>query len=127
MTESSHPRRSSSCPSPESPTERRIVPAGQPARPWYTARVRRLLSVAVLVLVAWVGLAAAEPAAAEPGGTEESAPHGRSSFWGSDQPSKGGSYRYRLLGIGIGLAAVTGFIMWRLVRRASAERAAANR
>lgn len=79
------------------------------------------------MLVACVGLAAAEPAGTEPDSTEESAPHGRSSFWGSDQPSKGGAYRYRLLGIGVGLAAVTGFVMWRLVRRASAQRAAANR
>lgn len=84
--------------------------------------MRRLLSVALFVLVAWVGLAAAQPAS-----SEEEVPVGRSSFWGANQPAQNGAYRYRLLGIGIGLASVTGFVMWRLVRRAAAQRAAANR
>lgn len=90
--------------------------------------MRRLLGIAVLVLVATFGIAAADPA--DPNSSDEaeqSQPVGRSSFWGANQPSKGGAYRYRLLGIGIGLAGITGFVMWRLVRRASAERAAMNR
>jgi hypothetical protein len=36
----------------------------------------------------------------------------------------GGAYRWRLLGIGVVLCAITGFGMLRLVKRANAERAA---
>jgi hypothetical protein len=50
-------------------------------------------------------------------------PRGRSSFWGSSEPSPHGAYRWRLLGIGIAVLGVTGLVMVRLVRRANKERA----
>lgn len=48
---------------------------------------------------------------------------GRSSFWGSNKPAKGGAYRWRLLGIGVVLLGGTGLLMLRMIRRASEERA----
>ncbi|MDX2089053.1 MAG: hypothetical protein SFX73_14445 [Kofleriaceae bacterium] len=57
------------------------------------------------------------------GYTQPSKPSG---FWGSGQPSKGGAYRWRMLGIGVGLLGVTGFVMLRLVKRASKERDASR-
>ena len=45
-----------------------------------------------------------------------------SGFWGTTQRAKGGAYRWKLLGIGIVLAAVTGAVMLRLVRRANSQR-----
>lgn len=47
-----------------------------------------------------------------------------SGFWTSTRPAEGGRYKWRLLGLGVGIAGVTGFFMVRLVRRASAERKA---
>ena len=49
---------------------------------------------------------------------------GRSGFWTSRRPAVGGAYRWRLLGLGVVLAGLTGFGMLRLVRKANAERAA---
>jgi hypothetical protein len=49
---------------------------------------------------------------------------GPSGFWTSPHASKHGAYRYRLLLIGLGLVLITGVVTWRLVKRASAERAA---
>ncbi|MBA2544181.1 MAG: hypothetical protein H0V17_31340, partial [Deltaproteobacteria bacterium] len=46
---------------------------------------------------------------------------GRSGFWTSRKPAKGGAYRWRLLGIGLGLIALTGGGMVLLVRRAKRE------
>lgn len=40
-----------------------------------------------------------------------------SGFWTSPVPSRGGAYRYRMLGIGIALAALTGLITMRVLRR----------
>jgi len=82
-------------------------------------------SFVLVIALALAGMTATS--FADPDDTEEAAPQGRSSFWGSNQPARNGAYRYRLLGIGVGLAAVTGFVMWRLVKRAAAQRAAANR
>lgn len=50
-----------------------------------------------------------------------------SGFWGSTRKSEGGAYRYRLLGIGIVLATITGLLMLRAVKRANAERAIRSR
>lgn len=47
-----------------------------------------------------------------------------SGFWTSNRPAEGGAYRWRLLGIGVGLLAVTGFVTLRLVRRANRQRIA---
>jgi hypothetical protein len=49
---------------------------------------------------------------------------GRSGFWTSRRPANGGPYRWRLLGIGAGLALLSGAGMLALVRRANAQRAA---
>jgi hypothetical protein len=45
-----------------------------------------------------------------------------SGFWTSNKPAEGGSYRWRLLGIGVGLIGITGFVMFRLVKKADKER-----
>ena len=45
-----------------------------------------------------------------------------SGFWTSNAPAVGGAYRWRLLGLGVVIAAVTGYGMLRLIRRANAER-----
>ena len=47
-----------------------------------------------------------------------------SGFWTSPHPAKGGAYRWRMMAIGGGLLAITGYVMWRLVKKASAERMA---
>ncbi len=80
----------------------------------------------VLVLALVIGGLAAT-SSAEPPTTHEIIYTRPSGFWTNPNPAVGGSYRWRLLGIGVGLAAITGFGMWRLVRRANAQRAAANR
>ena len=71
-----------------------------------------------------LAIAAAAPAAgAEPPTTHEILSARPSGFWTSNRPAQGGAYRWRLLGIGVVIAAVTGYGMLRLVKRASAERA----
>lgn len=47
-----------------------------------------------------------------------------SGFWTSNAPAVNGAYRYRLLGIGVVIAAITGYGMLRLVKRANADREA---
>jgi hypothetical protein len=47
-----------------------------------------------------------------------------SGFWTNPRPAKGGAYRWRMMAVGGVLLAGTGYMMLRLVRRASAERAA---
>jgi hypothetical protein len=84
--------------------------------------VRQLVGSFALVLVTCLGLAAAEPPT-----THEIVYTRPSGFWTSTRPAVGGAYRWRLLGIGCGLALLTGFGMLTLVRRANAQRAAANR
>lgn len=49
---------------------------------------------------------------------------GRSGFWSTPNVPGSGAYRWRLLYLGIGLAAVSGGGMFLLVRRANAQRAA---
>lgn len=63
-------------------------------------------------------------ASAEPPTTHEIIYTRPSGFWTSNRPAVGGAYRWRLLGIGVVIAAITGYGMLRLVRRANAERAA---
>lgn len=45
-----------------------------------------------------------------------------SGFWTSNAPAVNGAYRWRLLGLGVVIAAITGYGMLRLVKRANAER-----
>ena len=66
---------------------------------------------------------AAPAARAEPPNTHEIIYTRPSGFWTSNRPAVGGAYRWRLLGIGVVIAALTGYGMLRLVRRANAERA----
>jgi hypothetical protein len=47
-----------------------------------------------------------------------------SGFWTSNAPAVNGAYRWRLLGIGVVIAAITGYGMLRLVKRANADREA---
>jgi hypothetical protein len=85
---------------------------------------RRLLRLCVVVFVLGLALAGAAPlASAEPPNTHEIIYTRPSGFWTSNRPAVGGAYRWRLLGIGVVVGAVTGYAMLRLVRRANAERA----
>jgi hypothetical protein len=85
----------------------------------------RLVRCALLALAIGVAFAVVPPAAAgaEPPTTHEILSNRPSGFWTSNRPAVGGAYRWRLLGLGVVIAAVTGYGMLRLVRRASAERA----
>lgn len=49
---------------------------------------------------------------------------GPSGFWTSPHKSEHGAYRYRLMGIGAVLLLAMGLVTYRLIRRASASRAA---
>lgn len=75
-----------------------------------------------------LGVSIAAPAIAEAQGagyqirTEDDEGGGRSGFWTSRRPAKGGAYRWRLLGIGIGVLSLTGIGMLVLIRRASNDR-----
>ena len=88
---------------------------------------RSAVRVVVLGLVLAFGWLAAPAAAAEPPTTHEILINRPSGFWTSNRPAVGGAYRWRLLGIGVVVAAITGYGMLRLVRRASAERASRQR
>jgi hypothetical protein len=85
--------------------------------------------------------ASAQPASAQPASTQpvteplatqqlktpEILTQKPSGFWTSNRPAVGGAYRWRLLGIGVVLLAITGYGMLWLIRRAKAERAGADR
>jgi hypothetical protein len=85
------------------------------------AVVTRCLPLGIAVSLALV--VAAPPAGAEPPNTHEILYTRPSGFWTSNRPAAGGAYRWRLLGIGVAIAGLTGYGMLRLVRRANAERA----
>jgi hypothetical protein len=85
--------------------------------------MRRLILVFVL---AFVAPAYAEPLPPAPMAERPEArqePVGRSGFWTNPYPAKGGAYRWRMMAVGGVLLAATGYLMWRLVKKASAERA----
>jgi hypothetical protein len=90
--------------------------------------MRRLALSAAIALGLMLGLGgAAAPAAADPPMVErkvEILKERPSGFWTSNRPATGGAYRYRLLGIGVLLAAGAGLLMWKLTRKANAERLA---
>ena len=75
--------------------------------------MRRLLLCLMLMF------AAAAPAFAQatPDRQEEVEEGGRSGFWTSRRPAKGGAYRYRLMGIGVVILLVTGYGTLRLIKR----------
>jgi len=65
--------------------------------------------------------ALAAPVLAEP--PTEERPHEilserPSGFWTSNRPAVGGAYKYRLLGIGVVIAAITGYLTLRLIKNA---------
>jgi hypothetical protein len=80
--------------------------------------MRRLLIALVLATAA----ASAGDARAEPPTTHEIIYARPSGFWTSNRPAIGGADRYRLLGIGVVIAGITGYFMVRAIRRASADR-----
>jgi hypothetical protein len=77
-----------------------------------------------LVLLPLVIALAAAPSVAvgDPPKTHEILSQRPSGFWTSNAPAVGGAYRWRLLGLGVVIAAVTGYGIVRLIRRANAER-----
>lgn len=83
-------------------------------------RLARCVVLALAVAAASVG--AAPVARAEPPTTHEILSNRPSGFWTSNRPAVGGAYRWRLLGLGVVIAALTGAGMLRLIRRANAER-----
>ena len=76
---------------------------------------RLVLALALALALGGGGLAAAEPPT-----THEIIYTRPSGFWTSNRPAIGGSYRYRLLGIGVGIAGIMGLVMIRLIRKANA-------
>ncbi len=84
----------------------------------------RTLCIAILLAI---GVSVASPAIAHAQGAgyriqAEEEQGGRSGFWTNRAPAKGGAYRWRLLGIGVGLLAVTGAGMLLLIRKAKSDR-----
>ncbi|MEO8840766.1 MAG: hypothetical protein ABI591_30600 [Kofleriaceae bacterium] len=74
-----------------------------------------------LVLAIGFVFALAAPVLAEPPTAER--PHEilserPSGFWTSNRPAVGGAYKYRLLGIGLAVAGLTGWLTIRLVKNA---------
>ena len=106
------------------------MPLGTTRGAWYRSAVRRLallfgrcLGSGLALGVLAVALAVTAPvASAEPPTTHEIIYTRPSGFWTSNRPAEGGAYRWRLLGIGVGLIGVTGYLMLRLIKRANAER-----
>lgn len=90
--------------------------------------MRRLALSAAIALGLMLGLGGGfAPAAAEPPMVERKVEILRerpSGFWTSTRPATGGAYRWRLLGIGVVLAAGSGLLMWKLTRKANADRLA---
>lgn len=88
--------------------------------------MRHVVLAAIVAVGLALGLGAGPGvAAAEPELTTrkvEVLKHRPSGFWTSNRPATGGAYRWRLLGIGVVLASGAGLLMWRLTRRANAER-----
>lgn len=90
---------------------------------WYLRGVRRF---AILLALALTAGFAAPRASAEPPRTQqhEVLTDRPSGFWTSTRPAVNGAYRYKLLGVGLVIAVVTGVAMLRLIKRANADRAA---
>lgn len=86
--------------------------------------MRRIAFVVVLLAGFGVGM---RVVSAEPPHTHEYLTERPSGFWTSNVPAVGGAYRYRLLGIGVVIAAGMGFFMVRLIKKANAEREERNR
>lgn len=59
---------------------------------------------------------------AEPPKSHEVLTQRPSGFWTSNRPAVGGAYRWRLLGLGVVIAAITAYAVVRLIKRANAQR-----
>lgn len=94
------------------------MPRRRAARAWYATGVKKLVLAMLLVLGA---AAYAQPRERE---ILRERPSG---FWTSNRPAKGGSYRWRMLGIGVALAGGMGLVIFRVLRRANSERAGGRR
>lgn len=86
----------------------------------------RALAISFLMCFGLVAPVFADEPVAPPTAGEMTQNPKPSGFWGKGERGPG-AYRWKLLGIGVGLVAITGFVMLRMVRRASAERAARAR
>ena len=95
------------------------------SRVWYTQvtqfntvpiSVRRIFLIALFVLSSGTAIAEPGDATPQPPRPREILRERPSGFWTSNKPTSE-PYRWRLLGIGVGLVGVTGFLMWRLIRK----------
>ena len=75
----------------------------------------RTLIFVIGLVVASVGASAT--ASAEPPTTHEIIYNRPSGFWTSNRPAVGGAYRYRLLLLGVGVSGLTGYLLWRMLRK----------
>ena len=85
----------------------------------YGSGVKQLV---LAIVLAWTGLAAAQ---SQPQQRQREVLRERpSGFWTSNRPAEGGAYKWRLLGIGVVLAGVTGIVLLRVMRAARESREA---
>jgi len=87
--------------------------------------MRRFVSLVVMTMA--MTMATVSPAVADPPDTHEILDQRPSGFWTSNRPATNGAYRWRLLGIGVAIAAVTGALTWRLIRKTNASRTPAEK
>lgn len=81
----------------------------------------RALAISFLVCLGLAATASAQEPTAPPAPGQMIQQPKNPSFWGKGDRGPG-SYRWKLLGIGVAILGVTGFVMLRLVRRANDER-----
>ncbi len=75
-----------------------------------------------------LSLAVAAPAAAEPPQTHEIIYTRPSGFWTSNQPAPPGyQYKLRLMQIGAVVGLLTGWLLWRTIKRANEDRDRRNK
>ena len=74
----------------------------------------------LLVLLAFAGVAAAQSDAKPQRREREILRERPSGFWTSNRPAQGGAYRWRLLGLGVVIAAGMGILIVRTLKRTPA-------
>lgn len=100
-----------------------ISPRPWPRRAPLAAKLSAI-ALAIALAVAFFALAPAAALAAPPPPRPQLTEK-PSGFWTSTRPAKGGAYRYRMLGIGVVIAAATGYTMLRVIRKHGARTPAA--